>query len=285
VKKLEDLYSLPLEQLPIVVVDLETTGLRPHVDGICEIGAIRLRGGELGETYSTFVNPQRPMVEEVIAIHNITAEMLADAPLLDEVFPKFLSFLGSSIIAGHNVGFDLSFLHAASLQWGVDLYSHPAIDTAHMARRLLPKQQSYALSALAQTYQLPSGTFHRALDDAQTTAHLLMMLLQEAEKQGIRTFAELKRHHASPDGAPLVRRDAPPLERDLWFAIEHKQSLLITYRNARGEALQRFITPERLLSHYLYAYCHLRKEHRSFRLDRIESYAIPSTSTSSEGLP
>ncbi|MCK6510234.1 WYL domain-containing protein [Myxococcota bacterium] len=280
-KKLEDLYSLPLRQIPIAVFDLETTGLRPQVDAVCEIGAVRVEAGALTETYSTFVQPQRDIPQEVIDIHNITPEMLTDAPLLAEVMPHFLGFIGSSVIAGHNIGFDLSFLHAASLPWGVDLYQRPILDTAHLARRLLPKQKSYALVALAQHLSLPSGSFHRALDDAQTTAHLLLLLLHEAEKQKIDTLAQLEKTHPFPGTPPPIHQQSPPLEKDLWLAIQHQQQVLIRYRNARNEAVERQISPERLISPYLYAYCHLRQEHRSFRLDRIESYKLlePTTST------
>ncbi|MCB9640179.1 MAG: WYL domain-containing protein [Myxococcales bacterium] len=273
-KKLEDLYSLPLSQLPITVIDLETTGLRPQLDAICEIGAVRIETGQLTETHSTLVQPQRPIPQEAVDIHNITPEMLKDAPLLEDVMPAFLGFLGSTVIAGHNVGFDLSFLHAASLPWGVDLYQRPILDTAHLARKLLPKQQSYALVALAERYNLPSGAFHRALDDAQTTGYLLLMLLQEAEKQGMSTLAQLEQRYPFPGTPPAIHQDTPPLEKDLWLAIQHHQKVIITYRNARNEARERHITPERLVSPFLYAYCHLRQEHRSFRLDRIERYKI-----------
>ncbi|HAA53905.1 MAG TPA: endonuclease, partial [Myxococcales bacterium] len=134
--QLGPLYSLPLKELPIVIVDLETTGLRPQIDAICEIGAVRFRGGLLEEQFTTLVNPQRTIDEEVVKIHKLTNEMLDHAPLLDEVLPDFLSFIDSSVIAGHNAGFDISFLAPAALNWGLDLYRSSILDTAYLSRKL-----------------------------------------------------------------------------------------------------------------------------------------------------
>jgi len=270
---LEHLYSLPLDELPIVVIDLETTGLRPQIDAICEIGAIQLQGEHLLEEYATLINPQRPISEEVTQIHQLTLEGLKDAPLLQDVLPTFLQFIGSSAIAGHNVGFDLSFLYPPIRTWGIDLYQRPILDTLQLARALYPKLQRYGLTSLAETFELPQATFHHALEDTRTTAFLLQKILKKAKEEGIRTLAQLEQKYPSPR-PPKPFATMSKLEQQLWTAIQHGLDLDIRYRGRDGEAKQRRISPTRFFPPYVQAYCHLREQPRSFRIDRIERHVL-----------
>ena len=270
---LEELYSCPLEELPIVVLDLETTGLRPHLDAICEIGAVSVQGYVISGSYATLVNPQRSMPKEVIKIHHLTSEHLKDAPLLADILPEFLRFLGSNVIVGHNVGFDLSFLTSAALAWGVDLLKFPILDTAALARQLIPQQQSYSLVNLSHSLNLPNTRFHRALEDATTTAHLLAHLFQRAAEHNIYTLAQLEEHYPFR-GVPRSLDKMTHLEQTVWKAITHKLKLNIKYKSRKNLNTLRCITPERLQPPYIHAYCHLRNEQRIFHLDRIEEYQL-----------
>lgn len=267
---LSRLCSLPLDEIPFLVIDLETTGLRPQNDGICEVGAIRVQHRRLGATFSSLTNPEKPLSPEAAAIHKITEDDLRHAPFLDAVLPKFLAFAGTSVFVGHNIGFDLHFLYASIRRFGFDIYQWSALDTAHLARHLLPNQRSYGLAALAETLALPTTLFHRALDDARTTAFLLLYLLEEAKKQhpSLQTLADLL--HLFPFRSPSFLPPSEPKELLLWLAAEHAFPLQIRYDGAKGSASQRIITPERFQPPFLYAFCHLRQEHRTFRLDRIE---------------
>ncbi len=272
---LDKLYSLFLTQVPIVVIDLETTGLHAHTDTICEIGAVKIENGELGDEYTTLVNPEQLMTPEVIAIHHLTNESLVNAPILSDVLPAFLQFIGASVIAGHNVGFDLSFLLPVLRPLGVDLSQRPALDTAQLARKLLKDANGYALSRLAKQYQLPSTQFHRALDDARTTAYLLFLLFDKLKEQGITTLAQLTETYPFR-GMPSSPKSLSPLEKTFWMAIEHSLPVAIRYRNGKDEVRDRRITPERFSAPYIYAFCHLRQEQRCFRMDRIEEYRLIS---------
>lgn len=267
------LYSQPLQQLPIVVIDLETTGLHTHTDAICELGAVQFKGELILGTYSALVNPFRDIPDNVIEIHHLTPDMLKNAPPLDEVLPTFLQFLGASALAGHNAAFDLGFLTPAVRHLGVSLNQRPVLDTAFLARKLLPNQQGYSLSRLAKELELPSGQFHRALDDATTTAYLLQHLIKVAASQGLHTLAALEAAYPSK----LILKDKDdlePLEKAIWGAIEHTTNIDIEYCNRDGEVRQRRVSPERLDPPYLYAFCHLRQEQRCFRLSRISSYKL-----------
>jgi DNA polymerase III epsilon subunit family exonuclease len=270
--QLSDLYSLSLHELPIAVVDLETTGLHPDRDAICEIGAVQIKGGRIISRYATLVNPQRDIPEHVIDIHHLTPEMLKDAPLIDDVIPLLLHFLRDSAIAGHNAAFDLGFLAPHVRKLGVDLNQRPVLDTAFLARKLLPGYQSYALSKLADAIPLPPAEFHRALDDAITTAHLLHHVFDAAQQQSIHTLAALNEQYKPS----LILKSSDELSAEqnmILDAIEHKLTLDIKYSNREGEATERRVSPERLQPPYLYAFCHLREEQRCFRLSRIASIA------------
>lgn len=93
-----------------VSIDLETTGLNPKRDRIIEIGAIRVEQGQIVEEFSTFVDPGRKLEERITELTGIRDEDLADAPQLDEVFPKLLEFMGELPLLGHSILFDYSFL-------------------------------------------------------------------------------------------------------------------------------------------------------------------------------
>lgn len=281
---LDQLYSLPLWQIPIVVVDLETSGLHAHQDAICEIGAVCLEHTTITREYETLVNPQRTITPEVIAIHHLTNEMLAAAPVLSMVLPSFLQFLGSAVIAGHNVGFDLSFLQPALRPFGVDLTQRPILDTAQIARKILPSPKGFSLARLTEEFHLPSTQFHRALDDARTTAHLLRMLLNRLQLQGISTLEQVMQTFPF-HGIPSHQRPLSPLELALLQAVEHSLPMDIRYRNRDDKVGQRRITPERLDLPYVYAYCHLRQEQRCFRMDRIEYYQIVTDSSDANPTP
>lgn len=272
-QSLNQLYSLPLSQIPIVVIDLETSGLHSHLDAICEIGAVRLENSVITDEYETLVNPRRMLRPEVIAIHQLTNEMLLQAPALADVLPSFLQFVGSAVIAGHNVGFDLGFLRPALHGLGVDLTQRPILDTAQLARKLLPSPRGYSLVRLAEQFQLPATQFHRALGDARTTAHLLCLLLDILRKQGISTLAQVMNTYPF-EGVSSSHKKLSPLEQTLLQAVEHALPVEIRYRNRDDQVGERRITPERLASPYVYAFCHLRQEQRCFRVDRIEHYRI-----------
>jgi DNA polymerase III epsilon subunit family exonuclease len=261
--------------MPIAIIDLETSGLHPRCDAICEIGAIFSQHQKIVAEFSSLVNPQRRISNEVIAIHHITNEMLSNAPLLSHIMPDFLKFVGPAVIAGHNVGFDLSFLSPATREFGVDLNLHPLLDTAQIARKLFPSAPSYSLEQLARYLSLPPARFHRALDDARTTTHLLHLIIKELQKHRIYNIAQLIQRFRFP--TPLiVNAQLSPLEETLKLALEHTLTVEISYRDSKGNLLQRQITPERITPPYLYAYCHLRQEQRCFRIDRIAEHKFAS---------
>lgn len=156
-------------------VDLETTGLDPERDAILEIGAVKFRGEEVLGTWSSFVNPHRPVPYKITQLTGIADEDVQNAPPLHKVLPEVVAFVGQVPVVGHNVQFDLGFL----ARHGV-LTSAKAIDTFELASILMPHAPRYSLSVLASTLDIPNPVQHRALEDALTTQRLFHALTKRA---------------------------------------------------------------------------------------------------------
>ena len=93
-----------------VVIDLETTGLSPKYEKIIEIGAVRIRNGEVSDTFSTFVNPGKSLPPRITELTGINEAELVNAPYIEEILDEFLDFIGDDVLMGHNLLFDYSFI-------------------------------------------------------------------------------------------------------------------------------------------------------------------------------
>ncbi len=187
----EDLGT-PLHQVTFVVVDVETTGGSPAQCSLTEVAAARYRGGELLGTYQTFVRPDERIPPFITALTGISDAMVADAPRVGEMLPSFLEFVGPSVLVGHNLRFDLSFLNHALVATGRDPLANPTVDTLALARRLVRDQvHNCKLGTLAATLGLPHQPSHRALTDVLATGDLLHALLERAGSFGILGLEEL----------------------------------------------------------------------------------------------
>ncbi|OGR87214.1 MAG: single-stranded-DNA-specific exonuclease RecJ [Elusimicrobia bacterium RIFCSPLOWO2_01_FULL_60_11] len=157
------------------VVDLETTGLSPTNGTIVEIAAVHIRNFVPVATFHTLVNPERPIPPEVTRIHGITDDMVKDAPVLEQVLPKFLKFLGDKTIVAHNAPFDMGFLKAfCKLILDEDI-KNLVVDTLALARQHL-QAESHALTHLVEKFKIERQTAHRALDDVLATVALFEII-------------------------------------------------------------------------------------------------------------
>ncbi|MGC8838290.1 MAG: helicase C-terminal domain-containing protein [Anaerolineae bacterium] len=160
-----------------VALDLETTGLDPERDAIIEIGAVRFRGERVFETFSTLVNPGRPIPFRIQQLTGITDRDVAGAPPLRAVAGALARFVGPHTVVGHNVAFDLSFLQRQGI-----LRGQPSLDTFELAGILMPHAVRYSLGRLADELGIVFPERHRALADAQAT-HALFLALCERARQ------------------------------------------------------------------------------------------------------
>jgi DNA polymerase-3 subunit epsilon len=171
----------PLYDVTFCVVDLETTGGSSHGDAITEIGAVKVRSGELIGEFQTLVNPDAAIPASIVVLTGITQSMVIDAPRIAEVYPSFLEFAGDSVIVAHNKSFDLGFLNAAASRLGYPKLANRSLDTVALARRLVRSEvRSLGLKSLAAHFRSPVTPTHRALDDARATVHVLHGLLERA---------------------------------------------------------------------------------------------------------
>ena len=174
----------------IVCFDIETTGLKVTQEAITEIGAVRLRNGEIVETFQTFVDPERRLTPEIIGLTGITDDMLRGAPKLKDALTAFLAFAGGAPLAAHNAEFDISFIRAGCRKCGIP-FEPTYIDTLILAQNLLPGLGKYKLDIVADHLQLPQFNHHRASDDAVPVAQMLTKFFPMLEERGVTRLQQI----------------------------------------------------------------------------------------------
>jgi DNA polymerase III subunit epsilon len=188
-----DELGTPLREVTFVVLDLETTGGSHERDGITEVGAVKVRGGErLGEL-ATLVDPGTGIPPNVVALTGITTAMVQRAPRLPSVLPSVLEFLSGAVFVAHNAPFDAGFLRSACERLGHPWPRPPVLCTARLARAVLPRTEcrSVALGALARHFGTSTQPNHRALSDARATVEVLHHLLERIGNLGVQSLEEL----------------------------------------------------------------------------------------------
>ena len=174
-----------LAETTFVVVDVETTSRGTAATEIIEIGAARVCGGRVLEEFSELVSGGVPVPAFVRGLTGIDDRMLATAPPLREVWPRFLRFLGEDVLVAHNAVFDLALLNAAATALSGAALANRHLCTLRLARRLLPEVPRRGLDALAAHFGIPEGNRHRALGDVRITVEILFQLLERMAVVGI----------------------------------------------------------------------------------------------------
>ncbi|MCM1090618.1 MAG: PolC-type DNA polymerase III [Muribaculum sp.] len=187
-----------------VVFDIETTGLSPVNNRIIEIGAVKVSGGEIVDRYSTFVNPDVPIPFEIEKLTGIRDDMVMDYPEIDEILSQFLGFCDGCAMVAHNANFDMSFIMENCRRLGYSL-EFTYVDTMNTARVLLPNQAKHTLDAVAKTLNISLENHHRAVDDAECTAHIFIKFIKLlSDEHQVTTLAEL--NSLGTDSAELVHK-------------------------------------------------------------------------------
>ncbi|MGW0036094.1 DEDD exonuclease domain-containing protein [Gordonia sp. NPDC003376] len=182
-----------LFETTMVVVDLETTGGNPANDRITEIGAVKIRGGEVLGEFATLVDPGCAIPPQIVSLTGITEAMVYDAPRIAEVFPSFVEFARGAILVAHNARFDMGFLRHTATRLHQDFPFPTSLCTVRLARRVLARDEAptVKLGALADLFGVSTRPTHRALDDARATVEVLHHLLERIGNQGVRTYGDL----------------------------------------------------------------------------------------------
>ena len=162
--------SLLLALDDYTAVDIETTGLSPAYSAIIELGALKIRSGRVRDEVSLLVDPGFDLPPAITALTGITDDMLWTAPSIADVLGYFLDFIGSDVIVGHNVNFDINFLYDKALRLGLPPVSNDFVDTMRLSRRLYPQYKHHRLGDLCQRLGVVPDTAHRALADCYTAS-------------------------------------------------------------------------------------------------------------------
>ncbi len=173
-----------------VAFDIETTGLSALNDEIIEFGAVIFRDGEAAETFSTFVDPGRPIPPKIIQLTGINDDMVRGAPKIEQALEKFLEFAGDLPIVAHNADFDIGFLKETCRRQGIER-KFVSIDTLALSRALLPGLKKFKLDIVANHLSLAEFNHHRATDDALTCGNIYLRLRAKLMEKGAKTLGEV----------------------------------------------------------------------------------------------
>lgn len=256
-----------------VALDLETTGLTPVMNRIIEIGAVRFRAGEVLDRFETLVDPGMPISPGATATNGITDDMVAGQPVIEVVLPDFIDFMEEDIPVAHHAPFDVGFLSYDISRLKLTPSAKPVLDTCVIPKSIFPHAGGYSLGYLMEFLDIPAAELHRALADAEACMAIFNRCVEELggwSKASIRNLMNLN-GPALSFHAREIDLDEPFLP--LKISLENGKALEIQYQSAGGTVSVRRITPVSIArfrnTAMIEAYCHLRKDKRNFRLDRI----------------
>jgi DNA polymerase-3 subunit epsilon len=278
-----DFDEKTLYDVPIVVIDTETTGLFPGLGNrVVEVAAIRFEKWQAVGQMSQLVQPGRHMEPKATQVCGITDDDLVGQPSFGAVADELLELIDGALLVAHNAAFDASFLSTElflAQKYDRAQPTEPILPNPWLCTLLLARQYFHFgrnnLGYIARQLNVRMGVAHRALNDVYMTAEVLRRMDRQLTKQGIYTVGDL----IYAQGEPIYTPPPPqiPLPEPIDHAVAASKDLEILYFGKDGQT-ERHITPRYAAHHrghdYLIAYCHLRQEQRSFRLDRIFSASL-----------
>jgi DNA polymerase III subunit epsilon len=227
-----DELGRPLRGVTFCVVDLETTGGSAEAgSSITEIGAVKVRGGEVLGEFQTLVDPETAIPAFIAVLTGITDRMVADAPRIESALPAFLEFASGCVLVAHNAPFDIGFLRHFATRQGRPWPAFEVVDTARLARRVITRDDApnCKLSSLARVFNSSTTPNHRALADARATVDVLHGLFARLGGLGVHTLEEL--HTYSSRVSQAQRR-----KRHLAEALPHAPGVYL-FHDEQGRVL------------------------------------------------
>jgi DNA polymerase-3 subunit alpha (Gram-positive type) len=183
--------------MSFTIVDIETTGLSAYYHKITEIAALKYENGKIVKEFLTLINPETPISRFITRLTGIDNEMVKDKPRIDEVIPKFYSFIGNSVFVAHAATFDYKFIdYALEKNMSINLNNHK-ICTCKLARRLLPELPSKRLSSICEHFNIKNNNAHRAKSDALATAEIFHNFLEMMKKREIDNISDILKFQKS----------------------------------------------------------------------------------------
>jgi DNA polymerase-3 subunit epsilon len=178
------------------VIDIETTGLDPRWENIIEVAALRIENCVVVDRFQSLINPEAEIDAFITDLTGITNEMLLGSPLLPDIFPHFIDFVGSGVVVAHNANFDINFIYDDSLRMLKTEFKNDFIDTMRLSRRLFKDHSCHSLAAIMEHFNISASIEHRALSDAMSTYECYEHMKKYAENNAI-AFSSLYPKNAS----------------------------------------------------------------------------------------
>src|SRR3712207_1714935 len=175
-----------------VVFDLETTGFSSEYDKIIEIGAVKIKNGNIIDSFSTFINPEIKIPYNITELTSITNDDVKNADTIDNVLPKFIEFCKDSVLVAHNANFDMSFIRKNCNDLSIDI-NYTVMDTVPLAKFLFPELKRYKLNTIAKHLGVSLENHHRAVDDAKATADILLCCFKLLDDMKITSLDSLNK--------------------------------------------------------------------------------------------
>ncbi len=231
------LHQLQIPDVPIVVCDVETTGLSPDRNRITEIALVKIIDGTIVDRWSSLVNPRQFIPPDITRLTGITNEMAFTAPEAEGVMPTVRRMCEGAIFAGHNVRFDRGFVDATLRRAGIEPLDQPSLCTARLARRLVPTLARKSLGMLARHMGIRIANRHRAGGDAEATAQVLLAFLRTLDEEfDLHEVGEL----LSFQNRPVFKVTGPPKHlvrlRDQLAQLPHEPGIYI-FSDRRGNVI------------------------------------------------
>ena len=268
--------------MPVLVVDLEMTGLDLEQDRICEVGLVRRNTDGTIETFDSIVRPESPMSEAAFAVHGIGKELLADAPAFAEVSGEVVRMLEGAVLVGHHVPVDWHFLVRELRDSGNETVDPVMLDTLQMSRRLFAFPQNDLTSVCARL-EVELGEAHRALSDALATFAVFNKMVELTDPENSLTVNEWAELLTLLAPRSSLREFQQSVLRE---AFRRKISVVLSYLSSSHPldgVIQREVDIWRLRLPKVQGWCHLREDERVFRSERIRKvklgsrgYVVPS---------
>jgi DNA polymerase-3 subunit epsilon len=202
----DEFEFLPVDKADFCVVDVETTGLSPRFNNVIEIGIVRVSRLKIVDKYHSLINPGRAVPYYITSFTGISNDDIYNAPFFEDIVEDLVKYFSGSIIAGHNLSFDRAFLRKEFEFCGKEKLGNPHLCTHNLARRLYPMLKSKSLSSICRHLHVMNYRKHRALEDAEATARILIKMLIELKiKHKIKNVGELISFQYLPKERKILR--------------------------------------------------------------------------------
>lgn len=259
-----------------IVFDTETSGAYPIASEIVEVGAIKYFELEEVDRLEVLIRPRKPIPKEIIAIHNISNEMLESCPTAEDVAPRIREFFESDFVVAHHAPFDMGFMAYFFESLGLSLPKSFGLCTSLLGRKLLHDVTNHKLQTLASHYGISSGAAHRALDDARTCSEIFKVILSKLPERAtkLEQVKQIQGYKLSWDTFSL-KRDTQIKRELIRQAICSDDDIQIIYNKGNFRGVKRKIKPLGIVlspldGNYVPAWCYIDLKKKRFMLDQIQ---------------